>query len=604
MTYTAHHAEESRKRSFCATDAPFRGPFQRMNSPARQILRVIVLAFLIVAMAANAAELEWEGSGTSNHEGEWDDTGAWLDGGTAYTWQTDDTHDVNFVPKGTGWFTHIGVPAEGVTPGSVTVGGLSKASFELKTGDTGPATLETGVFDTAAPTEIASDVTLNASRVVVRGDSLRFANAGPAAYTGALELRGGAVSYKKGGTFNNAIDVHGHSSFTEFNYNGSSWDIAGNVNLNPGANFVISEASQQWRTYTLSGSVNVQGDAGIQGGTGDANKTRITGNVSGDHTVTLTATGGGSGLHVESGTWDVGGLTKAGGGELTLSTPVATSGETLVTAGKLNLNHLDALQNSVLDTGAAGSQSIAFTVPGDNTYNLGGLQGVDDLSLGGNRMSVGGKNASNEYSGVLSGSGGLTKVGGGELILSGANTYAGTTEITEGVLVVNGDQSDATGDVNVGGEATLGGTGTVGGHVSVEAGGTLAPGLSPGMLSLTGGLNNSGTIAVEIGGLTPGEDFDVLSVNGGDAILGGVLNVALLDEFQPANGAVFPVITTSEGGSLIDNGIALGGPAGSAFAMDLDPSTGVLNIISQVPEPTAALLIVLAGLGVLARRRF
>jgi hypothetical protein len=60
----------------------------------------------------------------------------------------------------------------------------------------------------------------------------------------------------------------------------------------------------------------------------------------------------------------------------------------------------------------------------------------------------------------------------------------------------------------------LGGTGTVGGSVSVSAGGTLAPGDSPGILS-TGSVSlaSGSTYSVEINGASAGQ-FDRLNVAG------------------------------------------------------------------------------------------
>jgi autotransporter-associated beta strand protein len=69
------------------------------------------------------------------------------------------------------------------------------------------------------------------------------------------------------------------------------------------------------------------------------------------------------------------------------------TGNTTVVAGTLAVNNLNALQNSTLDTGAAGSQRVTFTVAGNNTYNLGGLTGSDVVDVGGNTLGVGASGA-------------------------------------------------------------------------------------------------------------------------------------------------------------------------------------------------------------------
>jgi autotransporter-associated beta strand protein len=148
---------------------------------------------------------------------------------------------------------------------------------------------------------------------------------------------------------------------------------------------------------------------------------------------------------------------------------------------------------------------------------------------------VGNNNASTTYSGVLSGSGSLTKSGTGTWALSGANTYTGTTTINGGTLLINGNQSTATGAVTVNNSGTLGGSsGTIGGSVTVNSGGNLSPGNSPGILN-TGSvtLNSNSNFKVDINGPTVGTQYDQLDVagtvtlNGGNLVItvGGTLTV-------------------------------------------------------------------------------
>lgn len=92
---------------------------------------------------------------------------------------------------------------------------------------------------------------------------------------------------------------------------------------------------------------------------------------------------------------------------------------------------------------------------------------------------------------VISGTGGsgITKTGGGTVMLSGANTYSGGTTISNGTLLVCNTTGSGTGTgaVGVSNGATVGGTGSITGAVAVASGGHIAPGTnSTGTLTLTG----------------------------------------------------------------------------------------------------------------------
>jgi fibronectin-binding autotransporter adhesin len=118
--------------------------------------------------------------------------------------------------------------------------------------------------------------------------------------------------------------------------------------------------------------------------------------------------------------------------------------------------------------------------------------------------------------GVISGTGSLIQNGGGNLILTGANTFSGPAFINVGTLSVNGSIASGV-TVNSGGK--LGGTGTVG-VATVASGGTIAPGNSIGTLHVNGNLTLAAgsTTAIEISPTAA----DQIAVSG-TAALGGTL---------------------------------------------------------------------------------
>lgn len=144
--------------------------------------------------------------------------------------------------------------------------------------------------------------------------------------------------------------------------------------------------------------------------------------------------------------------------------------------------------------------TLAGWLPADTAYTVNG--GTLDLSEGGLAMSLlsgsGGSIAlgastltvnqagDSTYAGQISGSGGLVKSGAGRLNLTGSNSYTGTTDISGGVLAINGSLNTAS-VVSVHDGGTLGGNGTVG-TVVVYSGGTVAPGNSIGTLYVNGDL--------------------------------------------------------------------------------------------------------------------
>jgi autotransporter-associated beta strand protein len=181
----------------------------------------------------------------------------------------------------------------------------------------------------------------------------------------------------------------------------------------------------------------------------------------------------------------------------------------------------------------------------------------------------------------------LTKIGSGALALGGSNTYTGATAVNQGSLVVSGSLISPV-TVNSGG--VLGGAGSLT-SATIKAGGHLAPGNSPGVLTLTGSLSLMAGSVMDYDLIMPSASDEVLMPTG-LLVLGGQqfsdFNFTPLAGFSPGS------YTLIDAGSISGN---LG--ANTSGTIDGLPATLAVNgndlVLNVVPEPAAASLLLAAA---------
>ncbi|HMP72175.1 MAG TPA: fibronectin type III domain-containing protein [Kiritimatiellia bacterium] len=224
-------------------------------------------------------------------------------------------------------------------------------------------------------------------------------------------------------------------------------------------------------------------------------------------------------------------LTKAGNGTLTLSGNNTYGGTTTLNAGQLNLNHNNALGGSgaltiqagtTIDNTSGSSVTIAndYTLNNTSAVTFPGTHPLDFSGTGtlsGNRIvsvTAGTVTFSGELGQNAAGRQ-LTKQGNGTLVMSGVNTYSGTTTLSAGTILMSGSANSSAFTVASG--ATLAGGGSVG---NLTINGIVSPGNTAGghgtLNAGTIGLSNGGSYTFDISNVsgTAGTNWDLLSGSG------------------------------------------------------------------------------------------
>ena len=134
----------------------------------------------------------------------------------------------------------------------------------------------------------------------------------------------------------------------------------------------------------------------------------------------------------------------------------------------------------------------------------------------------------------------LTSSGSVEALSHTIDFAAGFTQ-TAGTLTLNGGTVVSSVPLSIQG-GTFRGIGST--SIGVTSSGTTSPGLSPGLLGVTGAWSQSaaGTLAVELGGVAPGTQHDRLDVSGA-ATIDGTLSVSFTGGYVPITGDAFTILT-------------------------------------------------------------
>jgi autotransporter-associated beta strand protein len=238
-------------------------------------------------------------------------------------------------------------------------------------------------------------------------------------------------------------------------------------------------------------------------------------------------------------------LRKSDAGTLVLSNGTNSwSGTTFLDAGTLRQGAAGAIPGSTCVQVAAG----AVLDLGGFATSLGCLTGAGNISGASGSLTVGADNSSSTFTGVLSGAGGLAKVGTGRLTLAAVNTYTGTTSILAGTLAQGIDNAVPPNPCIVAAGATFDLNGFNAALGSLAGGGTVSYPPQP-IRTLTTGLDNSSTT---FGGVIQG-GLNLTKVGAGTFNLTGVNSytgaTSIFAGAMLVNGALAPVSAVTVSGS-------------------------------------------------------
>ena len=403
--------------------------------------------------------------------------------------------------------------------------------------------------------QFATGATLNNSGTITGGNggAAGTTTGGPAgaAGAGAEGVIGSGITVVTSGSITGGLGGDGVTRANAISFTGGANTLTlqtgasftGNIDVQAGSLTFLQPTTQTLSTVVTGGGAVIKDGAGtliltgantytggttVTGGTLQGNTTSLQGNIVNNATVVFDQASTGTYAGDLSGT---GGVTKQGVCTLTLTGNNTFGGGLAINQGILAAANVTSLGGGTLSFNGGTLQALGTL----------GLTNPITLNSGGGTIDTNGNNVI--ASGVISGAGGLTKIGNGILNFQTAMTYGGGTTINAGTLFLD----------SVGGMLPTGGALTVNGglldmsdpSVGQSVGALAGTGgqISLGANNLTTNSSASTTLATQITGtgalIKQGSGVLTLTGNnlysGGTQIQGGLINFASALNFGTGN---------------------------------------------------------------------
>lgn len=484
-----------------------------------------------------------------------------------------------------------------VISNSLTVSGSGNIGNSL----TGSFGVAGATADYAGPITVAGDTRFSSTSSVNGDSTSKFLISGPIDLgANRLTLRSQTATGATGGLLiqitgtisgSGGIDIVGQQATGRVRIDNAN-NYTGGTTITTGT-LIVGNASALGTGFLAvnTNGLDLNGQALSVGALSGSSSGVIQSSVAGPASLTTTAATDSTyaGTIINGNGSAVVGLTKAGGGKLTLTGSNSYTGVTNVNGGVLALGGANVLAGGG-DIGFGGG-TLQYSAVNTLDYSARIKNSTAAISIDTNAQDV-----TFATSLAATNVGGLTKTGSGTLFLNAVNAYTGPTAVNAG---------------------TLGGNGTIVGSLTVNNGATLSPGataLATDIFTVGSlALNTGATTRLTITGTTPGTQFDQVAFSGASKSVnwGGLLDLSLsgsyanytsfslFDGFTSQTGDLSGISFSAPGSpySLLSflgpiGGLWTTGTAANGQYLEFNQASGVLTI---VPEPS---VMALAGIGI------
>lgn len=489
------------------------------------------------------------------------------------------------IANGGGAEGHVTVDGSGsqlLTTSLTVSGGFVDGSFGIPGADTlgtlsitNGGNLTTGFLGFAASELADANVLVDGSGSSIIADTLALSSEGEA-----------ILNISNNGAVNtNSIQIaQSNNAYGEMNISSSGTVNTGFMDLSTDVNTVgkvsVSGSGSSLNADDLAIGQQGQADVDVTDG-GTVNVVNSI-NVANKGNATLDVNTGGQvnsgGLFVGNGTTSNGQVNIDGAGS-------SVDINTFTVIGNTSTGQMDVSNEGTLNTDVL---AVAGSGHGELNINSGGTVNVTGTDEGEGAVI-----------GLFPGSSGVVTVDGSSSSLNVTKELAigglvGLLPGGNGTLTLKNGGTVSSDIINVNASGSINGNGTIQGNL-FNLGGTIGPGLSPGVLNVDGNFDFiDGLVEIEIAG-TSLMLFDQLDISGMANLAGGEVKFNFINSFLPNVGDMFEFLTADLGVSGSENLLysIMGLGSGLDYVVN-DLGTSLVLEITQaatVPEPSAWLLL-------------